>query len=178
MRFATDEVAFVGGFGGVAADRLARRPRADRRSHRNRQSDLQGGGPPRAHVLDPGDPGRLTRLGTSAATERCRWERWRWSGSFRGGPRERGAGADLGVEPAVPVVVPGSLDPAALLPVRRTSWRYQGSLTTPPCTEGVAWVVLAEPLTLSAAQIDAFGAIYPNNRRPVQPLGERVPWRG
>ena len=72
----------------------------------------------------------------------------------------------------------GRLDLSALLPAGRTTWRYRGSLTTPPCTEGVAWVVLTETLTLSAAQIDAFAALYPNNRRPVQPLGERVLQRG
>ena len=71
-----------------------------------------------------------------------------------------------------------SLDLAALLPAGRETWRYRGSLTTPPCTEGVDWVVLVEPLTLSAAQIDAFAAVYPNNRRPVQPLGDRVLRRG
>ena len=73
---------------------------------------------------------------------------------------------------------PAPLDLAALLPAGRTTWRYRGSLTTPPCTEGVAWVILTEPLTLSAAQIEAFAALYPNNRRPVQPLGDRVLRRG
>ena len=86
--------------------------------------------------------------------------------------------AHLPPEPAAPVGVPHSLDPSALLPARRTTWRYRGSLTTPPCTEGVAWVILTEPLTLSAAQIDDFAAVYPNNYRPVQPLGERVLVRG
>ena len=77
---------------------------------------------------------------------------------------------EAGVANAAPV----RLDLAALLPAGRETWRYRGSLTTPPCTEGVAWVVLTEPLTLSAAQIDAFAAVHPNNRRPAQPLGERV----
>ncbi len=86
--------------------------------------------------------------------------------------------AHLPPGPAGSAAVPGSLDLAALLPARRTTWRYRGSLTTPPCTEGVAWVVLTEPLTLSAAQIEAFATIYPNNCRPAQPLGERVLWRG
>ena len=86
--------------------------------------------------------------------------------------------AHLPREPAASRVVAGSPDLSALLPAGRTTWRYRGSLTTPPCTEGVAWVILAEPLTLSAAQVDAFGAIYPNNRRPAQPLGERVLRRG
>lgn len=73
---------------------------------------------------------------------------------------------------------PAPLDLAALLPAGRTTWRYRGSLTTPPCAEGVAWVVLVDPLTLSAAQIEAFAAIHPNNCRPVQPLGRRVLRRG
>ena len=86
--------------------------------------------------------------------------------------------AHLPFEPAAPIVVPGSLDLAALLPACRTTWRYRGSLTTPPCTEGVAWVILTDPLTLSPAQVDALAAIYPNNYRPVQPLGKRVLVRG
>lgn len=82
--------------------------------------------------------------------------------------------AHLPPEPTASRVVAGELDLASLLPATRTTWRYRGSLTTPPCTEGVQWIVLTEPLTMSAAQIAAFGAIYPNNFRPVQPLGERV----
>ena len=86
--------------------------------------------------------------------------------------------AQLPREPAASRVARGDLDLAALLPAGRTTWRYRGSLTTPPCHEGVAWIVLTEPLTLSAAQIDAFAALYPNNCRPVQPLGDRVLRRG
>ena len=86
--------------------------------------------------------------------------------------------ANLRPEPAGPAAVPGRLDLPSLLPAGRTTWRYRGSLTTPPCTEGVAWVILTEPLTVSVAQIDAFAAICPDNRRPVQPLGERVLRRG
>ena len=72
----------------------------------------------------------------------------------------------------------GSAGPG-LLPTSRTTWRCRGSLTTPPCTEGVAWVILTEPLSLSAAQIDAFATIiHPHNFRPVQPLAERVLRRG
>ena len=82
--------------------------------------------------------------------------------------------AHLPAEPGASHALPGELDLASLLPARRTAWRYRGSLTTPPCTEGVAWAVLTETLTMSAAQIAAFAALYPNNRRPVQPLGERV----
>ena len=100
---------------------------------------------------------------------------------FRVGAANAGLAPVWACLPAAPggtAVPSGRLDLSALLPAGRTTWRYRGSLTTPPCTEGVAWVVLAEPLTLSAAQIDAFAALYPNNRRPVQPLGERVLQRG
>ncbi|MDF9841584.1 carbonic anhydrase [Paenibacillus sp. PastF-1] len=48
-----------------------------------------------------------------------------------------------------------------------------GSLTTPPCTEGVQWTVLENPVTWSGEQIGKFAAIFPHDNRPVQPLGSR-----
>lgn len=64
---------------------------------------------------------------------------------------------------------------SGLLPADLDSFRYSGSLTTPPFTEGVAWNVLAEPLTLSLAQIDAFRALFPDgDSRDVQPLNGRI----
>jgi carbonic anhydrase len=83
----------------------------------------------------------------------------------------------LPAEASPTTVVPGEVDVAALLPGRRTTWRYPGSLTTPPCSEGVSWLVMTEPVTLSVEQIKAFGAIFPHNFRPVQPLNGRVVWR-
>ena len=50
------------------------------------------------------------------------------------------------------------------------SWRYDGSLTSPPCTERVDWIFFAEPIRLSAAQIDKMRAAYDGNARPLQPL--------
>ena len=88
------------------------------------------------------------------------------------------AWAHLPSDPGTTRAIPGEIDLAALLPPFRTTWRYRGSLTTPPCTEGVAWIVADEPLPMSTAQIAAFAAIYPNNRRPVQPLGDRDLLRG
>ena len=82
--------------------------------------------------------------------------------------------ARLPAEPGAPRPVPGTLDLASLIPAGGTTWRYRGSLTTPPCGEGVAWAIPTGRLSMSAAQIAAFGAIFPNNYRPVQPLGERV----
>ena len=71
-------------------------------------------------------------------------------------------------------------DLRALLPKSLTSYRYAGSLTTPACGQGVQWNVLANPITLSARQIEEFqkiysGRLFPDgNRRPVQPLNGRV----
>ncbi len=61
-----------------------------------------------------------------------------------------------------------------LLPVVQTTYRYSGSLTTPPCTEGVSWFVMTSPLELSGGQIAAFEQIYYGNNRPVQQLNSRT----
>ena len=61
-----------------------------------------------------------------------------------------------------------------LLPKTRTSYRYDGSLTTPPCWEGVKWLVMTTPVQLSSEQIGAFTALLKGNNRPVQPLNGRV----
>jgi carbonic anhydrase len=66
------------------------------------------------------------------------------------------------------------LDPAAILPPRRGYYAYTGSLTTPPCSEGVSWSVLKQAVTLSEAQLSAFQKLYPMNARPVQGLNGRI----
>ncbi len=66
-----------------------------------------------------------------------------------------------------------ALDPNAFLPAGRGYFRYAGSLTTPPCSEVVSWVVITEAIAVSQAQVDAFAARYPMNARPVQPLHRR-----
>ena len=72
------------------------------------------------------------------------------------------------------VAVPGvSIDIAALLPENKAYYTYAGSLTTPPCSEGVTWFVLKNPSHLSVAQIAQFGHRYAMNARPVQPLNGR-----
>jgi len=65
------------------------------------------------------------------------------------------------------------LDLAAFLPDDQEGWRYAGSLTTPPCSETVAWTVMEEPLEASEAQIEAFAALFPDNARPTQALERR-----
>lgn len=63
---------------------------------------------------------------------------------------------------------------ADLLPTQLGYYAFEGSLTTPPCSEGVNWMVLKQPITLSPAQIKAFRRLFPANARPVQPLQGRV----
>lgn len=73
------------------------------------------------------------------------------------------------------VTRPTLITPALLLPPpeARETWRYHGSLTTPPCTEGVRWVVFTQPVEAAPAQIRAFAGLFPMNARPTQPLGRR-----
>ena len=66
-----------------------------------------------------------------------------------------------------------TVDIASILPVDRSTYRYFGSLTTPPCSEVVRWVVFEEPIEVSKAQIEQFKQIFPLNARPVQPLNRR-----
>lgn len=61
-----------------------------------------------------------------------------------------------------------------LLPAGHGTYRYSGSLTTPPCSEAVSWFVAVEPIELSAEQIGAFTSIFSGNNRPVQPLNDRT----
>ncbi|MEB7950033.1 carbonic anhydrase [Citrobacter freundii] len=73
---------------------------------------------------------------------------------------------------SMPIFSPVNIN--QLLPDDKTYWRYSGSLTTPPCTEGVTWAVLKTPVALSAEQLDKFHYIVgPANNRPLQPLNER-----
>ncbi len=66
-----------------------------------------------------------------------------------------------------------TFEPAALLPADMSYYHYQGSLTTPPCSEVVNWYVLKTPVTASERQLEAFAKILDNNYRPVQPLNGR-----
>lgn len=62
-----------------------------------------------------------------------------------------------------------------LIPNRRDYFLYNGSLTTPPCTEGVAWAVIKQPILASAEQIQHYRKLLGfDNSRPVQPLNARV----
>ena len=76
-----------------------------------------------------------------------------------------------GVETHYPAV---EVDVDALLPAVRSTYRYDGSLTTPPCSEGVKWLVMSTPIDLSREQIGEFTDIISGNNRPLQPLNGRV----
>jgi len=78
-------------------------------------------------------------------------------------PGEEGTAVNTGV----------TINAADLLPAEQTTYRYSGSLTTPPCTEGVSWFVMTTPVELSAAQLADFQTVFTGNARPVQPLNER-----
>lgn len=67
----------------------------------------------------------------------------------------------------------GLLDLNELLPKDQRYYQFLGSLTTPPCTEGVLWLVLKQPTTVSPEQLKLFSQLYPHNARPVQPLHGR-----
>ena len=67
-----------------------------------------------------------------------------------------------------------SINVANLLPRQHAYYTFTGSLTTPPCSEGVTWYVLVNPAELSEAQIARFGKLYSVNARPVQPVNGRT----
>ena len=67
-----------------------------------------------------------------------------------------------------------SVDVDSLLPRSHQSYRYDGSLTTPPCSEVVKWIVMKSPIQLSKEQIKTFTSIIKGNNRPVQPLYHRI----
>ena len=66
-----------------------------------------------------------------------------------------------------------TIDTASLLPTDTGYFTYDGSFTTPPCTEQVKWVVLSQPVSLSKQQIMRFRDVIHDNNRPVQPLNGR-----
>lgn len=65
------------------------------------------------------------------------------------------------------------VDVQDLLPTDRSTYRYEGSLTTPPCSEGVHWFIMKSPISMSAAQLQKFQQLFKGNCRPIQPANGR-----
>lgn len=93
--------------------------------------------------------------GVSPAMERIFWD----------GPTEAGQTKRL---------IDVKTDLEALLPKEKTYYRFMGSLTTPPCSEGVNWFEMRNPIEASMAQIEKFKQLFPMNARPIQPLNNRL----
>ncbi len=70
--------------------------------------------------------------------------------------------------------VPGSVDAVALLPADKAHYTFEGSLTTPPCSEGVQWIVMKTPVPVSHATLAGFEAILHDNARPTNALNGRA----
>ncbi len=82
---------------------------------------------------------------------------------------------NLPLEKNEEVTPPGlTIDVAQLLPENRSYYTYMGSLTTPPCSEGVLWLVLKQAQQFSPEQLAIFSRLYNNNTRPVQPGFSRL----
>jgi carbonic anhydrase len=78
------------------------------------------------------------------------------------------------LEKKAPLRASANLDVTQILPQGREYYVYMGSLTTPPCSEGVLWVVMKEVMELSADQAAIFARLYPMNARPIQKSAGRV----
>jgi carbonic anhydrase len=82
---------------------------------------------------------------------------------------------NMPLEKNLPVAPPATtVDLNTLLPAARNYYTYMGSLTTPPCSEGVLWLVMKQPVQVSQDQINIFSRLYKNNARPIQPVGGRL----
>ena len=79
------------------------------------------------------------------------------------------------IEKKKPIEPPtAKVDLAKFLPANKAYFHYMGSLTTPPCTEGVAWYILQSPVEVSAGQVEVFSKMYANNARPTQRMNGRL----
>ncbi|KQU79430.1 carbonate dehydratase [Rhizobacter sp. Root16D2] len=81
---------------------------------------------------------------------------------------------NLPLEKGDEVAARATLDLNALLPTERGYYTYMGSLTTPPCSEGVLWMVMKQPVGISSEQIGIFSRLYPMNARPIQSASGRL----
>ena len=81
--------------------------------------------------------------------------------------------ANLPTEEGEPTTLDYTVNALQMMPAEKTYYTYSGSLTTPPCSEGVRWLLLTTPIELSAEQIEAVGMLFEHNARPIQSLNAR-----
>ena len=81
---------------------------------------------------------------------------------------------NLPLEKGDEVAAKTALDMGHLLPADRRYFTYMGSLTTPPCSEGVLWLVMQQPVPIATDQINVFSRLYPMNARPIQSASGRL----
>ena len=81
---------------------------------------------------------------------------------------------NLPLEKNTEVAAGTSLDMTNLLPADRRYFTYMGSLTTPPCSEGVLWMVMQQPVPIAVDQVNVFSRLYPMNARPIQSASGRL----
>jgi len=131
--------------------------------HFHRPSEEQIDGKPMAmvmHLVHKSADGKLAVIGVlmreSAVQNRALWAIWK--------NMPKGEGPEVEV-PSV------SINPAQLLPESLAHYAYEGSLTTPPCTEGVKFFIMKNPIGIQKEMIDGFP--FKMNARPVQPLNGR-----
>ena len=117
--------------------------------------------PVEIHFVHKSDTGKLAVVGVfiKAGRENIEWKAFT---------------DKLTTATADPEATKVEIDWAKLLPINKTTLRYDGSLTTPGCTEGVKWNVMTRPITMSQAQINSFLEAYSGNNRPVQALHARI----
>lgn len=115
------------------------------------------------HLVHQSAEGRLAVLGVLLELGR---ENAALAGFFDAIPAAAAATSSVAPQPV-------RINPANLVPAWSDLIRYDGSLTTPPCSEGVLWSVYERPRMISKAQLGAFTAVHPENSRPVQPLNGR-----
>jgi carbonic anhydrase len=115
------------------------------------------------HFVHASEDGRIAVLGVLVEEGE---DNRAFSPLTRATPAQEGARAPVGGTGKARDLLPDAVESAP-------RWSYSGSLTTPPCTEGVRWEVLAEPIELSAAQIERYTAVYDATNRPLQPRNGR-----
>ncbi len=115
------------------------------------------------HFVHQAEDGELAVLGIFAEEGR---ENPAFAPIVEALPPHAGERAPVAAEVAVLDMLPAD-------PQTGPRFTYEGSLTTPPCSEGVRWVVYATPIELSRDQLERFRAVHAGNSRPLQPLNGR-----